>query len=103
MTEVPLIPPNGFLPEDFPSVAVAFIPYNSGSAHEPRADPIMRINDDGWMFIETGNVRLALPDREEWAKFVMMGEALWNTHMINQDQQGVMRNAPSDEFAPPSV
>jgi hypothetical protein len=43
----------------------------------------MSITDDGWMLIETGNVRVALPDREEWDKLVAMGEALWNTHTNN--------------------
>lgn len=79
-SERPTIPKDGFQPEHFPSVAVAFIPFNSVNAHQPRPDPAMTISTDGWMFIETGNVRLAIPDREEWDKLVSMGEALWNTH-----------------------
>jgi hypothetical protein len=79
----PTIPESGFMPEQFPSMAVALIPYNSGSALHPRPDPAMSITDDGWMLIETGNVRVALPDREEWDKLVAMGEALWNTHTNN--------------------
>lgn len=83
MTEQPeplLVPPNGFSPTDFPSIAVALIPYNASAVIRP--DPNMSINEEGWLFIETGNVRIAVPDREEWAKLVTMGERLWNTHEL---------------------
>lgn len=73
-----LVPPNGFSPLDFPSLAVQLIPYNSDPNLRP--DPTMAIREDGWLYIEVGNVRVAVPDREEWAKLVTMGERLWNTH-----------------------
>lgn len=74
----PYMPEGGWHPDDFPSVSVALIPYTSNAM--VRADPVFRILQDGWMYIETANVRVAIPDREEWAKFVNMGERLWNTH-----------------------
>ena len=85
--ELPLIPANGFMPNDFPQVMVVNIPYISGHAHEPRPDPAMSINDEGWMLIETGTVRFALPDREEWRKLTLMGEALWNSHELKLDEE----------------
>src|SRR5947209_939813 len=75
-----LVPPNGFSPLDFPSIAVMLVAYNANANIRP--DPHMQIREDGWLYIETGNVRLALPDREEWSKLVMMGERLWNTHEL---------------------
>jgi hypothetical protein len=74
----PYAPEGGWQPADFPQLSVVLIPYTANSG--VRADPSITIIPDGWMFIETGNVRLAVPDRIEWAKFVNMGERMWNTH-----------------------
>ena len=71
-------PEGGFVPEDFPQLTVAPIPYTSNPMVRP--DPHISILPDGWLYIEVGNVRIALPDREEWDKLVSMGERLWNTH-----------------------
>lgn len=74
----PYAPAGGWHPDDFPSLSVAIIPYTTNAL--VRADPSFTINTDGWMFLELGNVRLAIPDREEWAKLINIGERLWNTH-----------------------
>ena len=63
---LPLVPEGGFAPQDFPRVSVALIPY--GSQSFVRADPVSSINSEGWLFIDTGNVRFAVPSREDWNK-----------------------------------
>lgn len=76
-----LSPPNGYQFEDFPQVTVVPITYTSTPM--VRADPHLYIcptPNGEWMYVEVGNVRLAFPDREEWSKFMVLGERLWNTH-----------------------
>ena len=73
-------PPGGFHPQDFPQVTVASIPYTSDA--NLRADPHMVVLPDGWLFIESGNVRVAIPDRQEWHKFATMVDKLWNAHEL---------------------
>lgn len=75
-----LVPPEGFTVRDFPQFTVALIPYTSNP--ELRPDPFMTVTPEGWMFIEVGAVRIAIPDREEWDKFIDMGNRLWNTHDV---------------------
>jgi hypothetical protein len=83
--EVPLIPEGGFSPGDFPRVSVAMIPYSSQTLVHP--DPVATINTDGWLFIDTGMVRFALPNRDEWNKLTTMIEALWNSHSIDKQKE----------------
>jgi hypothetical protein len=75
------IPTDGFLPEAYPQLTVAPIPYTSQATDHP--DPFMTITTSGWMFIEVGNTRLAIPDRQEWDKLVNMGNRMWNTWEAN--------------------
>jgi hypothetical protein len=98
--ELMLVPPNGFSPLDFPAIAVALIAYNASATIRP--DPHMTIRDDGWLYIETGNVRVAVPDREEWAKLVTMGERLWNTHELAMRQRA-KRLENHDELLPATM
>jgi hypothetical protein len=81
----PLIPEHGFQPEDFPQVTVVQIPYTSNTGVRP--DPIATIGTDGWLFIETGNVRIAIPDRIQWGKLVYLVEALWNSHELSEKEK----------------
>lgn len=91
-----LAPLGGWQPSDFPQVTVAPIPYTTNPLIHP--DPHISILDsNGWMYIEAGNVRFALPDREEWAKFVRMGEALWNTHEAQQQASKLIFGDPPSE------
>jgi hypothetical protein len=79
------VPEDGWLPEAYPQLTVAPIPYTSQAAD--RADPFITITAAGWMFIEVGNIRIALPDREEWDKLVGMGERMWNSWQANRQPQ----------------
>ncbi len=76
-----LVPEGGFLPEHFPALSVDLIPYTSNPAMH--SDPDISIQSNGWAFIHVGNVRVAIPDREEWDKLVAMMEAMWNTHELH--------------------
>jgi hypothetical protein len=80
--DFPLPPPNGWLPKDFPNLTVDWVPYSTNSL--PRADPFMTITPAGWLYIEVGNFRLAIPDVEEWEKFVHMVSCLWNSFALAQ-------------------
>lgn len=71
-------PEGGWMPEDFGQITVAPIPYTSNSWVRP--DPHWSIQGDGWLYIEVGNVRIAIPDEEEWNKLVSMGNRMWNSH-----------------------
>lgn len=94
--ELPFAPPDGWMPEAFPSLTVAPIPYTSNP--QVRTDPYIQIVPDGWMFIEVGNVRIAIPDEEEWNKLVYMGQALWNTHnKAVAEQQAAIKAAAESE------
>ncbi len=77
----PMVPEGGFLPEHFPALSVDLIPYTSNPAMH--SDPDIAIQSNGWAFIHVGNVRVAIPDREEWDKLVAMMEAMWNTHELH--------------------
>lgn len=81
----PTAPEGGFSPDAFPSLTVDLIPYTANPLIRP--DPSITITDDQWMCIELGNVRVAIPDREEWNKLVRMGEAMWNTHEAKVNEQ----------------
>lgn len=83
-TNYPLPPENGWLPKDFPHLTIDHIPYSTNAM--PRADPFMTITPEGWLFIEAGNIRMALPDLEEWQKFVYMVTCLWNSYALAQQQ-----------------
>lgn len=91
----PYAPEGGWQPTDFPQMSVALIPYTANAG--VRADPSITIIPEGWMFVEAGNVRIALPDRVEWAKFVNMGERLWNTH---ERQQAEAKEAAEQDVEP---
>lgn len=78
-----LVPEQGFMAEQFPAMTVDFIPYTTSPAMRP--DPDISIQSTGWLYIHVGNVRVALPDREEWDKLVGMVEAMWNTHEAQQE------------------
>ena len=71
------VPEDGWAPEDYPQITVAPIPYTSSSYQ--RADPYITITTTGWLFLEVGNIRIAIPDEEEWEKFTHMVECMWNT------------------------
>jgi hypothetical protein len=71
-------PEGGWPPDAFPQLTFAPISYTTDPLIRP--DPRMHINEEGWLYVEAGNTRMAIPDREEWAKFVHMGEAMFNTH-----------------------
>lgn len=88
-------PPNGWLPEDFPQITVAPIPYTSNS--NIRTDPTISILPNEWMYVEVGNVRIAFPDEEEWEKFVNMGNRMWITH--KQEQEIGQQNAYAEELS----
>lgn len=83
--DIPMIPENGFSPEDFPQVTVAQIPYSSSTGIRP--DPLATIGADDWLLIDVGTIRIAIPDRVQWSKLVYMIEALWNTHERSQQQE----------------
>lgn len=78
----PLPPANGWHPFDFPELTFDLIPYSSSANF--KADPNMTVTTAGWLYIEAGNGRIALPDRAEWNKFVYMVECLWNAHQLSQ-------------------
>lgn len=80
----PLPPPQGWQPEDFPQLTVDRVPYHCDA--QVRADPYMTITSDGWLYIQAGNTRVAIPERAEWNKFVFMVECLWNAHRVAQGQ-----------------
>ena len=73
-----LVPESGFPPESYPALTVDLIPYTSSPMMRP--DPDISIQSNGWAYIHIGNVRVAIPDREEWDKLATMMDALWNTH-----------------------
>ena len=75
--EPEFVPEDGWQPEDYPQLTVAPIPYTS-SPH-PKPDPYLTITPTGWLFMEIGNTRVAIPDEEEWEKLVHMVECMWNT------------------------
>lgn len=81
----PLIPENGFAPEDFPQVTVLQIPYATNTLIRP--DPLATVNQDSSLFIDLGNVRIAFPDRVQWGKLVYLVEALWNSHELQQNEE----------------
>lgn len=74
-------PEGGFAPAAFPQLTFAPIPYTTDPLIRP--DPRIHITNEGWLYIEAGNTRLAIPDREEWGKLVAMVEAMFNTHEFN--------------------
>ena len=77
--EAPAVAPDGgWEPNDFPQLTALFIPYSSRVGLRP--DPLISIQNDGSMLIELGNIRLAVPDREEWQKLVTMVSQLWVLH-----------------------
>lgn len=78
------VPAEGFLPESYPALTVDFIPYTSNPVMRP--DPDISIQSNGWAYIHVGNVRVAIPDREEWDKLVAMMEAMWNTHAAQREE-----------------
>ena len=78
------VPAEGFLPENYPALTVDFIPYTSNPVMRP--DPDISIQSNGWAYIHVGNVRVAIPDREEWDKLVAMMEAMWNTHAAQREE-----------------
>lgn len=82
-TPAALVPEAGFLPESYPALTVDLIPYTTNPAMRP--DPDISIQSNGWAYIHIGNVRVAIPDREEWDKLVAMMEALWNTHEARRE------------------
>lgn len=94
MTEEPLLPPpDGWELADFPAITTDLIPYTSNV--QIRADPRIAITPEGWMYIEVGNVRIAISDREEWHKLVTMGEASWNSYQIKNLLKGEPDNGHS--------
>jgi hypothetical protein len=92
--QFPFPPPNGWQPQDFPQVTFAFIPYTSQAM--PRADPFMTVTPDGWLYVEAGNVRMAIPDLEEWEKFAYMVTCLWNAYRLNQMQAATPEGEDDD-------
>lgn len=92
-----LVPPGGFSPFDFPQMTLVPIPYTSNPNLRP--DPYMRIQDDGWMFIEAGPIRVAFPDKEEWLKFIDMGNRLWNTWDVEHQELPHQTLPPGDGIA----
>ena len=75
-------PEGGWQPEQFPQITTVLIPCTSNPSTAP--DPRIYLLPDGWMFMEVGNVRVAIPNRGEWDKLVHMGECMWNTFEKNQ-------------------
>lgn len=92
---LPLVPENGFSPGDFPQLSVAQIPYTTNTLIRP--DPMCTIGTDGWLFIEAGTVRVALPNRQEWGKLVWLVEALWNSHELSQQEENNNDDNQTDE------
>lgn len=97
---LPLVPEGGFAPQDFPKVSVALIPYGSQSFVRP--DPVSSINSDGWLFIDTGNVRFAVPSRDEWNKLSVMIESLYNSHELEQQKENTDGNSQFDGQGQPA-
>jgi hypothetical protein len=93
--DFPLPPPSGWLPKDFPHLTVDLVPYSTNAF--PRADPYMTITPQGWLYVEVGNYRLAIPDQEEWDKFVYMITCLWNSFALAQQQAAIPQEGESDE------
>lgn len=92
---LPLAPAAGWHPDDFPQLTVVFVPYTT----EPkmRADPTISVLADGWLYLQLGNIRVAIPDREEWNKLVHMVEATFNTHERDRAvQQALEADVPVD-------
>jgi len=85
-------PPNGWLPDDFPQITIDHISYTSNPMIRP--DPTILIERGGWMYIETGGHRIAIPDEAEWEKFKRMGDCTWN------DYRRVLRSAAQDKENP---
>lgn len=71
----PAAPDDVWLPEQFPALVFDHIPYTCNPAM--RADPTISINAEGWVYIEGGNSRMAIPGREDWNKLVAMVEHMW--------------------------
>lgn len=76
-----VVPEGGWLPHHYPQITTAPIPYTTNA--EARPDPYMTITATGWLFIEVGNTRIAIPDREEWDKLINMGERMWNSYEVS--------------------
>lgn len=80
-------PEDGWPPHAFPQVTIDHIPHTSNPYIAP--DPMMTITRHGWLHIETGGHRIAIPDREEWVKFKNMVDATWNDYeRATQAHQG---------------
>lgn len=96
MSDIPLIPRDGFSLEHFPSFRTVLIPYQVNAQIRP--DPMSSIQEDGSLTIEMGNIGIVFPNREEWRKFAWMIEALWNSHYAQplQDQEMIDDNVPVD-------
>lgn len=76
-------PEGGFELAAYPQLTADWVPYTTDP--NVREDPLISIQSTGWMFIQVGNIRLAIPDEEEWMKLVAMGTKLWNTHKAQSE------------------
>jgi hypothetical protein len=86
ITEDKGAPTSGWLPEDFPQLSVASIPYTSNA--NIRTDPTISVMDTGWIYVEVGQTRIAIPDEEEWGKLVNMVDRMIVTHKRLSFQSG---------------
>ena len=95
----PLPPDSGWLPKDFPQLTVDQVPYSTNAM--PRADPFITITPNGWLYIEAGNTRFALPDQEEWNKFAYMVTSLWNAYHLAQQANNPDEGEKTDASSTP--
>ena len=89
------VPEEGFPSEDYPQLTTAPIPYTAHA--EARPDPYITVTPTGWMFVEIGNVRVAIPDRREWDKLIDMGERLWNSWELAHSTPPTLESFPPPE------
>ncbi len=85
MTTPELPPEGGWRPEDFPVLVVVPTTYTSHASIRP--DPLLTISDDGWLFLDAGNIRLGLPNEAEWRKLVSMVDRMFNAYHVKAREE----------------
>lgn len=91
-------PPAGGWPADaFPQITIDHIPYTSNPNMRP--DPYLHVTQGGWMYIEAGGHRIAVPDREEWEKLKRIADCTWNDYE-RAVKRTTVKETPDDSTDP---
>lgn len=102
--DIPTVPENGWQIEDFPAITLTPVAYTTNPGLRP--DPAMAISPQGWMTVDIGGTRIGFPSREEWEKFIDMGNRMYNSHQIQQQREAfekMERAAAAEPTSPPEV